>query len=75
MNTYTLTSKARPRLGSGQATRLYDVMEELSGGPVTLDQIVERDRVGTSNTHHFYLVVISSLKPMVVESQSRAAKT
>jgi hypothetical protein len=31
--------------------------------------------VGTYNPHHFYLVVISSLKPMVVESQSRAAKT
>jgi hypothetical protein len=42
MVTYTLTSKARPRLGVGQATRLYDVMEELGGGPVTLDEIVEK---------------------------------
>jgi hypothetical protein len=29
-------------MGAGQATRLYDVMEELGGGPVTLDQIVEK---------------------------------
>jgi hypothetical protein len=42
MDTYTLTSKARPRLGDGQETRLYDVMEELGGGPVTLDQIVKQ---------------------------------
>jgi hypothetical protein len=41
MDPYSLTSKARPRLGDGQATRLYDVMEELGGGPVTLDQIVK----------------------------------
>ncbi len=39
--TYTLTSKARPRLQDGQETRLYDVMEELGAGPVTLDQIVK----------------------------------
>ena len=42
MDTYTLTSKARPRLGDGQETRLYDVMEELEGGPVSLDQIVKQ---------------------------------
>ena len=42
MDTYTLTSKARPRLGDGQETRLYDVMEELGDGPVTLDQIVKQ---------------------------------
>ena len=42
METYTLTSKARPRVGLGQATCLYGVMEELGGGPVTLDQIVEK---------------------------------
>jgi hypothetical protein len=42
MDTYTLTSKARPRLGDGQETRLYDVMEEFSDGPVSLDQIVEQ---------------------------------
>jgi hypothetical protein len=42
MDTYTLTSKARPRLGDGQETRLYDVMEELSDGPVSLDQIVKQ---------------------------------
>jgi hypothetical protein len=42
MDTYILTSKARARLGDGQATRLYDVMEELGGGPVTLDQIVKQ---------------------------------
>jgi|HubBroStandDraft_3_1064219.scaffolds.fasta_scaffold1521147_1 hypothetical protein len=42
MDTYTLISKARPRLGDGQETRLYDVMEELGGGPVTLDQIVKQ---------------------------------
>jgi hypothetical protein len=42
METYTLTSKARPRVGLGQATCLYSVMEELGGGPVTLDQIVEK---------------------------------
>jgi hypothetical protein len=41
METCTLTSKARPRLQQGQETRLYDVMEELGGGPVTLDQIVK----------------------------------
>jgi hypothetical protein len=33
METYKLTSKGRPAtLGGGQATRLYDVMEELGGG-------------------------------------------
>jgi hypothetical protein len=42
METYTLTSKARPRVGLGQATCLYSVMEELGGGPVTLDQNVEK---------------------------------
>jgi hypothetical protein len=42
METYTLTSKARPRLQQGQETRLYDVMEELGGGPLTLDQIVKQ---------------------------------
>jgi hypothetical protein len=42
MDTYTLTSKARPRLGDGQETRLYDVMEEFSDGPVSLDQIVKQ---------------------------------
>lgn len=42
MDTYSLISKARPRLGDGQETRLYDVMEELGGGPVTLDQIVKQ---------------------------------
>lgn len=42
METYTLTSKARPRLQGGQETRLYDVMEELGGGPVTLEQIVKQ---------------------------------
>ena len=42
MDTYTLTSKARPRLQDGQETRLYDVMEELGGGPVTLPQIVKQ---------------------------------
>jgi hypothetical protein len=42
MNTYTLTSKARPRLGDGQETRLYEVMEELGDGPVSLDQIVKQ---------------------------------
>jgi hypothetical protein len=41
-NTYTLTSKARPRLQDGQESRLYDVMDELGGGPVTLDQIVKQ---------------------------------
>jgi hypothetical protein len=42
MDTYTLISKARPRLGDGQEIRLYDVMEELGDGPVTLDQIVKQ---------------------------------
>lgn len=42
MDTYTLTSKARPRLRDGQETRLYDAMEELGGGPVTLDEIVKQ---------------------------------
>jgi hypothetical protein len=42
MDTYTLTSKARPRLGDGQKTRLYDVMEEFSDGPVSLDLIVKQ---------------------------------
>jgi hypothetical protein len=43
MENYTLTSKGRsPKLGNGQETRLYDVMEELGGGPVTLDQIVKQ---------------------------------
>jgi len=42
MDSYTLISKARPRLGDGQETRLYDVMEELGDGPVTLDQIVKQ---------------------------------
>jgi len=39
---HALISKARPRLGDGQETRLYDVMEELGDGPVTLDQIVKQ---------------------------------
>jgi hypothetical protein len=42
MDTYTLISKARPRLGDGQETRLYEVMEELGDGPVSLDQIVKQ---------------------------------
>jgi len=42
MDTYTLTSKARPRLGDGQETRLYDVMEELGDGPIALDKIVKQ---------------------------------
>lgn len=42
MDAYTLTSKARPRLQDGQETRLYDAMEELGGGPLTLDQIVKQ---------------------------------
>ncbi|MCU1224622.1 MAG: hypothetical protein JWQ42_2715 [Edaphobacter sp.] len=42
MDIYTLTSKARPTLGDGQETRLYDVMEEFSDGPVSLDQIVKQ---------------------------------
>jgi hypothetical protein len=41
-STFTLMSKARPRLQDGQETRLYDVIEELGGGPVTLEQIVKR---------------------------------
>jgi hypothetical protein len=39
---YTLTSKPTPRLRGGQETRLYEVMEELGGGPVTLDQIMKQ---------------------------------
>ena len=42
MDAYTLTSKATPRLQDGQETRLYEVMEELGGGPVTLDQIEKK---------------------------------
>lgn len=43
METYTLKSKARPStLRGGQETRLYDVMEELGGGPVTFEQIVKQ---------------------------------
>lgn len=42
MDTYTLASKARPRLQDGQETRLYDAIEELGGGPLTLDQIVKQ---------------------------------
>jgi hypothetical protein len=42
MDTCTLTSKATPRLQDGQETRLYDVMEDLGGGPVTLEQIVKQ---------------------------------
>jgi len=42
MDNYTLTSKGRPRLGDGQETRIYDVMEELGHGPVTSDQIVKQ---------------------------------
>lgn len=42
MNAYTLTSKARPRLQDGQETRLYDVMEELGGGPLTIEQVVKQ---------------------------------
>lgn len=39
MVTYTLISKAKPKLQDGQETRLYEVMEELGGGPLTMDQI------------------------------------
>jgi hypothetical protein len=42
MDTYTLTSKARPKLGDGQETRLYDVMEELGDAALSLDQIVKQ---------------------------------
>jgi hypothetical protein len=42
MDAYTLISKARPRLGDGQEARLYDVMEELGDGPVTLEQIAKQ---------------------------------
>lgn len=42
MDTYTLASKARPRLQEGQETRLYDAMENLNGGPATLEQIVKQ---------------------------------
>jgi len=42
MEAYTLVSKARPRLKGGQESRLYEVIEELGGGPVTLDQIVKQ---------------------------------
>ena len=42
MDTYKLKSQARSRLQDGQETRLYDVMEELGGGPMTLDQIVKQ---------------------------------
>jgi len=42
MTRYRLTSKARPRLQDGQETRLYDVMEELGGGPLTLEEIVKQ---------------------------------
>jgi hypothetical protein len=43
METYTLKSKARPStLRDGQETRLYDVMEELGGGPLTFETIVKQ---------------------------------
>lgn len=42
MDTYRLTSKARPRLQDGQETRLYDAMEDLGGGPATLEQIIKQ---------------------------------
>jgi hypothetical protein len=42
MGIYKLISQARPRLRDGQETRLYDVLEELGVGPVTLDQIVKQ---------------------------------
>lgn len=42
METYSLTSKARPRLQSEQETRLYDAIKELGGGPLTLYQIVKQ---------------------------------
>lgn len=42
METYTLTSKAREGLRDGQETRLRDVIKELGGGPVTLDQILKQ---------------------------------
>ena len=46
MNTYKLTSKAKPKLtekgGDTQAERLYQVMLELGEEPVTLAQIVKQ---------------------------------
>jgi hypothetical protein len=42
METYTLTSQARPRLQEGQESRLYDAMEDLNGGPATFEQIVKQ---------------------------------
>lgn len=43
MDAYALTSKARPStLRDGQETRLYDVMEELGGGPLTFEAIVKQ---------------------------------
>ena len=42
MDSYRLTSMARPRLQDGQETRLYEVLEELGDGPHTLDQIVSQ---------------------------------
>jgi hypothetical protein len=40
--TFTLISKARPRLQDGQESRLYDAMEDLSGGPATFEQIIKQ---------------------------------
>jgi hypothetical protein len=44
MDIYTLTSPGgRPsQLQGGQETRLYDAMEDLGGGPVSLDQIIKQ---------------------------------
>lgn len=42
MDTYTLASKAKPRLSEGQAECLYKAMEDLNGGPATLADIVEK---------------------------------
>jgi len=39
---YKLMSKARPAtVGNKQALRVYEVMEELGGGPATMEEIVK----------------------------------
>jgi hypothetical protein len=48
MDTYKLTSKARPRLQSVQETCLYDTMEDLNGRPATLERIIKECKY-----HHF----------------------
>jgi hypothetical protein len=55
-----LTSKARPAtVGNKQALRVYEVMEELGGGPATTDEIV---KLAEYRNYRYLLVTETSVE-------------